>query len=126
VKKELVGTCPICNNSLDVTELSCSKCDTVISGEFNTCAFCSLSEDDKFFVETFIRCRGNIKEVEKALGISYPTVRSRLKQISEELGYTGQKKYDFNKEEQKRIIEELEAEEISVKEALNLLKELKE
>lgn len=77
------------------------------------------------FVETFIRCRGNIKEVEKELGISYPTVRSRLEAVIQNLGYKNTKPGiteidDFKAE----ILESLERGEISSQEAIEQLKKL--
>ncbi len=83
----LPGRCPVCNETMEVTSLHCPACDTTISGHFATCKFCQLSEEMQDFIEIFIRSRGNIKEVERALGISYPTVRGRLDAAINALGY---------------------------------------
>lgn len=81
--------CPICTSPLQVTEVSCPSCKTLIRGVFeNTCPFCHLSEEHRYFLEVFLRCRGVLQEVGKALGISYPTVRARLDALLEALGYT--------------------------------------
>lgn len=81
------------------------------------------------FVEVFITARGNIKEVERTLGISYPTVRSRLDGIIEALGYKVSKE-ENELEEQRRaaerrrqILEQLDKGELSAEEAIQLLKE---
>lgn len=81
------GRCPVCGETMEITTLHCHSCDTTISGHFATCKFCELSEEMQDFVGTFIRSRGNIKEVERALGISYPTVRGRLDAVIKALGY---------------------------------------
>lgn len=78
--------CPVCEHEMRVAKLTCTHCPTKIEGEFRTCKFCKLPADQLLFVETFLKCRGNIKEVEKELGISYPTVRSRLDCVIQALG----------------------------------------
>ena len=62
--------CPVCGERMLVTKLRCSHCGTELSGEFAPCRFCRLEEKHLQFVETFLRCRGSIKEVERALGVS--------------------------------------------------------
>ena len=74
--------------------------------------------EQKYFVEVFIKNRGNIKEIEKELGISYPTVRNKLDKVISDLGHTV-KKSSVN---QKEIIEKLRNGEITKEEALKLLK----
>lgn len=85
--KKVISRCPVCNNELTVARLKCDSCDTVIENSFCLSKFDYLSEEELYFTETFIRCRGNIKEVERALGISYPTVRSKLEGVIKTLGY---------------------------------------
>ena len=70
--------CPVCGETMMVTKLKCSHCGTELSGEFSPCRFCRLEERHLQFIETFLRCRGSIKEVERALGVSYPTVKNML------------------------------------------------
>ena len=74
---EVVGKCPVCNEPLLVSELQCPTCNIKISGQFELCKFCKLPPEQRAFAEVFIKNRGNIREVEKELGISYPTVRGR-------------------------------------------------
>ena len=70
--------CPICGEKLTVTEVSCKACETHIHGKFDGCRFCSLPPEASAFLLTFIKCRGSIKDVERELGVSYPTVRAML------------------------------------------------
>lgn len=79
--------CPVCDHEMKISKLTCTYCPTKIEGEFSSCKFCRLPAEQLIFMEAFIKCRGNIKEVEKELGISYPTVRNRLDSVIEVLGY---------------------------------------
>ena len=81
------GRCPVCNNTLTVTRLQCGQCGTGIDGAFAPGRLQSLTADQVQFVETFIKCRGKIKDVETELGISYPTVVTRLNDVVRAMGY---------------------------------------
>ena len=87
MKYKAPGKCPVCGERLSITKLGCPKCSTAIEGDFQPCEFCRLPEEDLDFVKVFIKCRGNIKDVEKDLGISYPTVRGKLDAVIRALGY---------------------------------------
>src|SRR5260370_42618416 len=73
--------CPCCRSPLVISGLACETCGTVISGRFRGCDFCRLSEEQSTFLMLFVQRRGNLSEMEKALGISYPTVRNKLEEI---------------------------------------------
>ena len=122
MKKDVLGKCPICSDELKVTELSCNKCKTKISGEFYLDKFARLDKEKRFFAEIFIKNRGNIKEIEKELGISYPTVRKLLDEVIVALGYSN--KIENTEIEKNEILEKLSKGEISSDEALKLLGEL--
>ncbi|MBE6585047.1 MAG: DUF2089 domain-containing protein [Ruminococcaceae bacterium] len=70
--------CPICGEKLTITEITCDACGTRMQGKFDGCRFCALSPEEAGFLLTFIRNRGSIKDVERELGVSYPTVRAAL------------------------------------------------
>jgi hypothetical protein len=78
--------CPVCGNELDVTELGCPGCGSRLSGSFASCRFCALSAADADVVEVFLRSRGNMREVERHLGVSYPTARQRFTELLARLG----------------------------------------
>jgi len=120
MKKEIIGRCPVCEHDLKVTELHCNYCDTTIKSEFDLCKFCKLPKDQLVFAEVFIKNRGNIKEIEKDLGISYPTVRNKLESLIESLGHKPKSEPNINKKE---ILEKLSSGEITADEAVNLLKD---
>ena len=118
----VISTCAVCANKLEVTELHCHRCDTRYQGHFHLDKFSYLSPEQKFFIEVFLKCRGNIKEVEKELDISYPTVRSKLDDVISSLGYkvTASEKSETKKKE---ILDMLSKGEITYDEAIKLLKE---
>ncbi|MBP1759828.1 MAG: hypothetical protein H6Q63_745 [Firmicutes bacterium] len=121
--------CPVCDHEMKISKLTCTHCPTKIEGEFSSCKFCRLPAEQLIFIEAFIKCRGNIKEVEKELGISYPTVRSRLDSVIEALGYRVDKdkeKLDPQEESQRRqeILESLDRGEISPQEAARQMRKM--
>lgn len=118
----LIGKCPVCSGRLRAVRLKCGKCGTVIENEFELSKFEHLREDQLGFMETFIKCRGNIKDVEKELGVSYPTVRAKLDEVILALGYAVVKKPAIESAE---IIDMLEKGEISADEAVGMMKENK-
>lgn len=127
MKRRQLGKCPVCGESLDVTRLSCPSCETTIEGRFETCRFCQLPLEQREFIETFIRCRGNIKEVERELGISYPTVRNRLDAVIQALGYPVEavEGEEIASSRRKQILDALDRGEISPDDAFKALKRQK-
>jgi hypothetical protein len=111
---------------MDVTRLHCSTCDTSLEGRFETCRFCQLSDEMRDFVEIFIKSRGNIKEVERALGVSYPTVRGRLDAVIKSLGYSVESPAaeEDRGERRREILEMLSKGEIGAQEAANRLRQI--
>jgi hypothetical protein len=73
-----ITVCPCCDSSLEISELSCSVCNTQLRGIFPAVPLARIGAEHQQFIETFVLCRGIIRDVERALGISYPTVRARL------------------------------------------------
>lgn len=116
--------CPVCGHSLNISKLTCTHCSTTIEGQFSNCKFCQLPSEQLEFIEVFIKCRGSIKDVEKELGISYPTVRGRLEGVIKALGYKAERMPDLQEESDRRqeILAALERGEISSQEAARLLK----
>ena len=83
----VIGKCPICGERLRVVRLECDSCATRIEGTFSLGRFHGLSPEQLEFVEAFVRARGNFKDLERELGMSYPTLRSRLDAVIRALGY---------------------------------------
>ena len=78
--------CPVCNEKLALTRLSCPSCDTELSGGFATCEFCVLSSEDREVLRVFLASRGNMKDLERHLGVSYPTARARFDALLSKIG----------------------------------------
>lgn len=89
--------CPVCNSELKIVKLECEKCKTKIEGEFKGCDFCNLTPEEQYFLKIFVKCKGSIKEIEKELDISYPTVKSRLNQLITALGFEDKELEDEKK-----------------------------
>jgi hypothetical protein len=77
----LPDRCPSCAGSLKVTRLACSACGTKVEGEFSLCPVCSLSPENRALLDLFLSARGNAKEVQRILKLSYPTTRAKLEQL---------------------------------------------
>ena len=84
-----LGACPICDQRLLVTEYACRSCGTAIRGRFDRCDLCALPGDLLHFVRLFLRVEGNLREVERRLGLSYPTVKARLAAVNAALDAAG-------------------------------------
>lgn len=77
--RKLIETCPTCASAaLSIAEVTCDDCGTQVRSRYRRCPFCALTEEEQAFLLMFVRSRGNLKDVEKTLGVSYPTVRAKL------------------------------------------------
>jgi hypothetical protein len=115
--KRLVSRCPFCDGTLEIRRLGCTTCETAIDSKISIPALFRLPPDLMAFVLTFLRCQGKIRDVEKELGISYPTVIKRLDLVNVLLGNQAAPAG------RSQILEQLECGEISVQEATQLLKQ---
>lgn len=84
---DVIATCPVCSNELAITRLHCGSCGTTLEGDFSVGRFGRLSRDQLALLESFLRSRGNLREMERELGISYPTVRARVEALVRALGF---------------------------------------
>jgi hypothetical protein len=86
MSRDVISTCPVCSSELAVTRLQCRGCGTAIEGDFNVGRFGRLSREQLTLLESFLRARGNLKELERELKVSYPTVRARIDLLVKSLG----------------------------------------
>jgi hypothetical protein len=84
--RDVIATCPVCAGELAISRLHCRTCGTTLEGEFGVGRFGKLNREQMALLESFLRSRGNLKEMERALGISYPTVRARVEALVQALG----------------------------------------
>ena len=126
--RPLLLKCPSCEGNLTVTSLGCPECSINIDGEFALPQLLKLTRAQIDFIEVFIKNRGIIREVERELGISYPTVRARLDEVIQALGYSSKSAPEDGIEsagaERRRIVlAELKAGKLTPEEALAQLNE---
>lgn len=114
--------CPVCNSMMEVKALECPSCEVKLEGTFTPSSLKYLGEKEEEFVMLFLQARGNIKEMERLLGISYPTVRSKLEAIIEKLGLTPIEVEEEEKFSRMEILRKLEKGELSSREAAELIK----
>jgi hypothetical protein len=120
----LIGACPVCGETLEVTRLHCRNCDTTIEGHFSVGAFDRLTPDQLAFAETFIQCEGKLNRMEEKIGLSYPTLRARLHELIRAMGYeVGQEEAPagVSDEERRQILDDLAAGRISSQDAVKML-----
>jgi len=78
--------CPVCSDRLQITQLGCPTCGTGLVGQFRSCEFCGLDDAQRDLLRVFLASRGNMKELERHLGVSYPTARARFEDLLRTLG----------------------------------------
>jgi hypothetical protein len=124
LRRPMLGQCPVCGGKMYVARLQCNSCNSTLEGRFDTCRFCQLNPEQLLFIEVFLGARGNIKEVERELGISYPTVRSRLDSVLQSLGYKTDQAAEEDRRSRQEILEAIDAGEMTVEQATKILKEM--
>src|ERR1700736_5373687 len=112
------SNCPVCNHRLATTRLTCPDCSTELSGAFTSCEFCVLTDEDRDVLRVFLSSRGNMKELERHLGVSYPTARSRFDAVLSRLGIEAPAPANPARVE---LMEKVASGEMSVDDALNEL-----
>ena len=124
--RPIVLKCPSCDRKLTVSRLRCPDCEINLDGEFAMPALLKLTPPQIDFIEVFIKNRGVIRDVERELGVSYPTVRARLDDVIHALGYgaksaTGDAAADDGASRRRAILAELKAGKLTPEEALAAL-----
>jgi hypothetical protein len=122
--RKLLEACPCCGGSLGITGLACTECDVEIKGRFRTCDFCRLSDEQATFLRLFVQRRGNLSEMEKALGISYPTVRNKLEEIIRALETQEQAAPVAEPSQREAILQQVAAGQLTADRALEVLSSL--
>ena len=126
---DVISTCPVCAGELAVTRLRCRSCGTTLEGDFTVGRFARLERDQLALLESFLRSRGNLREMERELGISYPTVRSRVEALVRSLGFGPRADEDDAAggepaRSREEILERLARREISAEEAAQAIRAL--
>jgi hypothetical protein len=96
--------------------MECVECGTEVTGEYEPCPVCRLDGNIRELYDLFIEARGNLKQVQRRIGLSYPTVRNRIEEMFQELSQD-----DVSRDPQ-TILSELRAGELDVDEAERFLR----
>ena len=81
--------CPSCDVPMELAALECKKCNLRLQGQFESHPLMKLNADMLHFLHVFIVCEGKIADMEKALGISYPTVKNKIQKLKESVCPSG-------------------------------------
>jgi len=109
--------CPACKSNVYISELTCPACKSIVHGKFPFSPLSNLTSEQVGFIKTFILCRGNIKEVEKEMKISYPTVRNKLDEVISTLS-------NIRTRTTSDVLTALESGEITSADAIELLQQI--
>ena len=137
MSRDVISTCPVCSSELSITRLVCRGCGTAIEGDFNVGRFGRLNREQLALLESFLRARGNAKELERELKVSYPTVRARIEALVRALGLAdgtpvaedgedGTRRAAELAEVRRDVLERLSRHEITAEEAATVLRGRKE
>jgi hypothetical protein len=111
--------CPVCGTHLTTTRLGCARCGTELSGRFSPCPYCGLDDAQREMLRVFLVSRGNMKVLERHLGVSYPTARQRFAEMLAQLGF--EPAGDVVRATREDVLSRLAAGELGVEEAAELL-----
>jgi hypothetical protein len=115
-----VAECPFCKEKLKIKKLECRKCGISVEGEFYTSPIMALSQEQQSFSELFVLSSGSLKEMAEILGVTYPTVRTRLDEIIEALKKEIKGREDYKKE----LLDKVEQGKITAEKAAEIIKNL--
>jgi hypothetical protein len=110
----------VCDHALVVTALGCPDCGTGITGGFATSRYDALSAAEHEMLRVFLVSRGNMRELEKHLGVSYPTTRQRFADLLVQLGFE-EPAGAARRADRDKVLADLAAGRVSVAEAEELL-----
>ena len=123
--RKIIEKCPACQNDVIVTRIRCTRCECEVIGEFQPTIFNRLTPENLAFVETFVRLRGNVREMARELRVPYSTIRNHLDDVIKALGFatgTLPEGEDLSTASQQEVLNRLESGEISVEDAAEELK----
>lgn len=120
--RTMLTLCPVCGERLTVARLHCRSCSTSIEGQFDPGPLGRLTGEQLSFVETFVRCEGKLNRMEREVGLSYPTLRSRLTEVIRQMGYAvGVEAPALSDEERHQVLDLLASGDIDSAEAMRRL-----
>ncbi len=122
---KLPTRCPACAQEMHVTGLECSSCGTEVRGHFEIGRFARLATDDLYFIEIFVKNRGNAYRVAEEMEIPYSGVRARLGDIIQAMGYEAEhetrEEAPIPTERRKEILDRIAEGSLSAEQAVKIL-----
>ncbi len=122
--RRVLEECPSCGGDVEVTRVSCTTCETEVTGRFAPCRFCRLPPETAHFLELFVKNRGNVKEMVRELEISYWTIRNRINDLITEMGFESEEK-DEIADQRQQILAKVNRGELTAGEAAELLSSIR-
>lgn len=116
--------CPCCSKSMRIQALKCESCDLTIAGNIQANEFASLNEDDLQLLRMFLRFEGRVRDMEAPMGLSYPTIRTRIAELRDKV--FGSQAEIKTKSEPLKVLENLRDGNISFDQALSAIKKSKQ
>jgi len=135
--KKLPAECPFCSGDLVVRDYYCRGCDTTFRGQFSPGAvsefeeaklpvlrrFALLSPEQLELLEAFVLCEGKLNRLQEEVGLSYPTLRSRMNEILLVMGVSPQEEEKAQRLERRQVLDDLATGKLGADEAALLLRE---
>lgn len=106
--KEVVGFCPVCNDKLIATKLTCKHCKLDLTGDFSLNKFSYLTKEEQEYVAIFLSSEGSFKDIQGRLNISYQKAKQMLSDILIKLQFKKVRAGEMEKEvvpQMSRIVE---------------------
>jgi hypothetical protein len=117
--------CPSCQAALKPRILVCESCDVKVEGNFHFNEFATLGADDLHFLRIFVQCEGKVREMESALGLSYPTIRSRISELKNKILTPNSETVVPEEDEVKSVLEKLAQKKIDFEEAMKAIRKIR-
>ena len=124
-KMPMPTRCPVSGEALEVTRLHCPESGVTLEGRFQPNEFALLPEENLEFLRLFVRARGNLKEIERIMGLSYPTIRHRFENLLTTLGYEVAPEEGGPDDRRAEILARLERGDLDAEQAARELRELR-
>ena len=116
------SNCQNCGSGLMIKTLSCKQCGVSVEGDILLPKLARLDAEEREFIEVFVKSGGSLKKSGNILGISYPTVRTRLDRVISRLEQLDA----IYCQERLDILERLESGKISAQDAVEMLNQIKQ
>jgi hypothetical protein len=107
------------NKKICIERVKIIESGIAIDGSFELPPLAQLSMDDQIFMAAFVKSHGSIKDMEELYGVSYPSIKNRLKRISKAFDFIDLTPADSAGD----ILEDLEKGNITFDQAIEALKE---